>query len=166
MESSPEDKVGFDESAVRMRLIIENEMKNHRITSNRIVIGGFSQGGALALHTALRFPYKLAGCVALSSWLPFPYEYTDTIGTGIGTDTTTGNAATGTALSIASSQLPILQCHGTADTTVPYKWGHHSHLLLKELIPHSKFISITDMDHTTEVAELIEVSEFIKILLY
>lgn len=36
---------------------------------------GFSQGGALALHTTLRSPLQFAGCVALSTWLPFRDDY-------------------------------------------------------------------------------------------
>lgn len=57
--------------------MIENEIKGG-IPANRIVIGGFSQGGALALYSALKFPQKLGGVVALSCWLPlhksFPAE--------------------------------------------------------------------------------------------
>lgn len=40
------------------------------ISANRILIGGFSQGGALALYSALTFPQKLAGVISLSCWLP------------------------------------------------------------------------------------------------
>lgn len=56
--------------------MIEEEEKNG-IPSNRIVLGGFSQGGALAIYSALRYTKPLAGIVALSCWLPlykqFPY---------------------------------------------------------------------------------------------
>lgn len=57
--------------------MIDSEIKGG-IPASRIVIGGFSQGGALALYSALKFPQKLAGVVALSCWLPlhksFPAE--------------------------------------------------------------------------------------------
>lgn len=45
------------------------------IPADRIVIGGFSQGGALALFSALTFPQTLAGVVALSTWLPLHQKF-------------------------------------------------------------------------------------------
>lgn len=49
--------------------MIENEVKAG-IPPEKILLGGFSQGGALALYSALIYPQKLAGVVALSCWLP------------------------------------------------------------------------------------------------
>lgn len=49
--------------------MIENEIKGG-IPASRILLGGFSQGGALALYSAFLFPQRLAGVVALSCWLP------------------------------------------------------------------------------------------------
>jgi lysophospholipase-2 len=45
------------------------------IPTERIIIGGFSQGGALALFSALTFPQPLAGVVALSTWLPLRAKF-------------------------------------------------------------------------------------------
>jgi predicted esterase len=84
-----EDKVGFDESKVRVEKIVQTEIDNG-IESKRIVIAGFSQGGALAFHTALRSPHSIGGCVALSTWVPFSADYP-------------------AALSPAASSLKILQ---------------------------------------------------------
>lgn len=57
--------------------MIEDEIERG-VPANRIIVGGFSQGGALALYSALKFPQRLAGVVALSCWLPlhksFPAE--------------------------------------------------------------------------------------------
>ena len=69
-----EDKKGFEESTARVNALIKVEL-DKGIPSNKILVGGFSQGGALALHVALRSPATLAGCVALSSWLPFRKDY-------------------------------------------------------------------------------------------
>lgn len=149
-ETSPEDRAGFDESMDRIRLIIDDEMKNHDIDSKRIIIGGFSQGGALALHTALRSTYKLGGCVALSSWLPFRSDFTN---------------VDNTALTTEAAHLPIFQCHGTDDVVVHYKWGHHTHVLLKEMIPHSKLMTITGMGHSSHPSEMVAVGEFMKSIL-
>lgn len=52
-----------------MHALIDDEVKAG-IPSNRIMVGGFSQGGALALYSALTYPKPLAGVVALSCWLP------------------------------------------------------------------------------------------------
>lgn len=72
--SDREDGPGFDESAARINTIIQQEI-DKGVDPKRIVIAGFSQGGALALHTALRSPHALGGCVALSTWLPLRDAY-------------------------------------------------------------------------------------------
>lgn len=115
--NDPEDIEGFTNSANRINGFIEKEVTENNISPSRIIIGGFSQGGALALHLTLRHQkYAFGGCIAFSTWLPFHADYPS-------------------ALSPHASSLPIFQAHGTSDTIVPYKWGHNSHLLLKTLIP-------------------------------
>merc|ERR1711972_914809 len=56
-------------SAVRIRQIIDGLIENDGIPADRIVVGGFSQGGAMALHTALTYPCRLAACVVFSGLL-------------------------------------------------------------------------------------------------
>ena len=63
------------------------------------ILGGFSQGGALALYTGLTGKYKLAGIVALSCWLPLHKTFPG-------------------ALNSANSEVPILQAHGDCDPVV------------------------------------------------
>lgn len=57
------------------QLIKEEEDKG--IPSNKIFIGGFSQGGAVSLYTALTLGKPLAGVIALSSWLPLHQKFPD-----------------------------------------------------------------------------------------
>ena len=64
-----EDEAGIKASQRYIESLIQAEIKRG-IPSERIVIAGFSQGGAIALHTALRFPLKLGGVMALSTYLP------------------------------------------------------------------------------------------------
>ncbi|OIO72937.1 MAG: carboxylesterase [Zetaproteobacteria bacterium CG_4_9_14_3_um_filter_49_83] len=64
-----QDARGIIESARRIQLLIDRE-EMHGIRANRIVLAGFSQGGAMALHVGLRQGEPLAGVVALSSYLP------------------------------------------------------------------------------------------------
>jgi len=85
----------------------------HGIPACRIVIAGFSQGGAIALHTGLRYPQGLAGILALSTYLPLPERLPD--------EAHAGN--TGTA---------IMMAHGTFDPVIPVHQGRHSCELLKQ----------------------------------
>lgn len=65
----PEDEEGIKAASKQVHTMIDNEVKSG-IPASRILIGGFSQGGALALYAALNYPERLAGVVALSCWLP------------------------------------------------------------------------------------------------
>src|SRR6185503_2980477 len=74
----------------------------------------FSQGGAIALQTALRYPQRLAGAMALSTYLPLR-------------QTVASEAAA------ANRDLPILMCHGLRDQMVPATLGKTSRDLLQGL---------------------------------
>ena len=67
--SAGEDVDGIKQAATSVHSLIEEELKAG-IPSTRIMIGGFSQGGALSLYSSLRTAHTLAGVVALSCWLP------------------------------------------------------------------------------------------------
>lgn len=66
--NSPETKESVDIMCKITSELIDNEVKNG-IPEQRIVIGGFSMGGTLALHLAYRYKTSLAGCIAMSSFL-------------------------------------------------------------------------------------------------
>ena len=66
---SREDALGIRQSQLYVESLINAEI-SRGIPANKIVIAGFSQGGAMALHTALRFKQPLAGVIALSAYLP------------------------------------------------------------------------------------------------
>jgi phospholipase/carboxylesterase len=97
------DEAGIRESAARLGGLIEDE-RALGIAAGRIVIAGFSQGGALALHAALRHPEPLAGILALSSYLPL-------------------QALLAAELAEANRQTPILMCHGQYDPVLPLALG-------------------------------------------
>jgi phospholipase/carboxylesterase len=65
----PEDANGIKQSAAAITELIEHEF-NRGIAYENMVLAGFSQGCAMALHIGLRFPHKLAGIIALSGYLP------------------------------------------------------------------------------------------------
>jgi phospholipase/carboxylesterase len=66
---SPQDEAGIRDMQATINTMIESEIAQG-IPSNRIALAGFSQGGAMALHTATRFNQPLAGVLALSTYLP------------------------------------------------------------------------------------------------
>ena len=68
-ELQQEDLTGITRSALYLSSLIENEI-NRGVACNQIVLAGFSQGGAIALHSATRYPKKLAGVLALSTYFP------------------------------------------------------------------------------------------------
>merc|ERR1719331_3038864 len=69
-----EDAKGLDKSFARVKSIIDKTIASG-IPASNIVLGGFSQGGAVALHTAMRLTFPIAGYVALSTWLPLASDY-------------------------------------------------------------------------------------------
>ena len=97
------DEAGLREAAAVIETLIAAE-KAQGIGSRRIVIAGFSQGGALALHVALRHAEPLAGILALSAYLPLQA-------------TLTGELAE------ANRATPILMCHGQHDPVLPLALG-------------------------------------------
>lgn len=107
------------------------------IPANRILVGGFSQGGALALHTGLTFNQTLAGVIALSCWLPIHKSFPDA--------------------RKASENLPVFQCHGEVDPVVPYKFGQLSHVSLKSFMKNVQFNSYPGLSHTSSQQEMDDV---------
>lgn len=94
-----EDAAGIRSSQRQLEALLAREIAAG-IPPQRIVLAGFSQGGAIVLHTGLRYPQPLAGILALSTYLPLR-------------DTLADEAAT------ANHATPILMLHGTLDPVVP-----------------------------------------------
>lgn len=97
------DEAGIRASAARVEALIARE-RARGVAADRIVLAGFSQGGAIAIHTALRHRERLAGLVALSTYLLLEDK--------LAAERSEENAG-----------LPILQCHGTFDPMVPEERG-------------------------------------------
>lgn len=72
--SGPEDEEGIRRAADMVHSLIAEEVAAG-ISTKRIVLGGFSQGGALAMYSALTFPEPLAGVLVLSAWLPMHQKF-------------------------------------------------------------------------------------------
>jgi len=64
-----QDELGIRTTETKIAELIEHELSQD-ISVNRVLLAGFSQGGAIALHTGLRYPKRLGGILALSTYLP------------------------------------------------------------------------------------------------
>ena len=101
-----EDEAGLRESERAIERLIERE-KARGVPAARIVLAGFSQGGAMAFQTGLRHRERLAGIMALSCFLPLP-------------ESLAGDA------SVANRDVPIFMAHGSGDTLIPLARGRRS----------------------------------------
>ena len=106
------DRAGIDASTAAVAALIAREVERGS-PHQCIVLAGFSQGGAIALHAGLRQPEPLAGIVALSTFLPAAETLPD-------------------EASEANHATPILMVHGTLDAVVPEGFGAASRDVLLE----------------------------------
>ena len=127
---------GIEQSRQRISRLIAAELAAG-ILPEHIILGGFSQGGVIAIHCALHQPQRLGGLLALSTWLP----HTDL-----------------PSPSHAACQTPVFIGHGPDDDLIPLPAAHHTQATLAELgytrilqqsypMPHS--ISMEEMDDMT-----------------
>lgn len=136
-----EDAVGIRATEQSLRQWIEAEHQSG-MPFNKIVIAGFSQGGAVALHTALRYPQRLAGVMPLSTYLPLR-------------DSLAHEA------SAANRNLPILMCHGRQDSVVPLIMGQRSRDHLQSLGYAVNFREY-DMPHSVCPQEVADISRWLQ----
>ena len=122
-----EDEAGVRQSARQIEALLARE-RQRGIAPRRIVIAGFSQGGAMALHVGLRYADRLAGILALSCYLPLSNTLP-------------------TEASPANRDVPIFWAHGLHDPMIPQAMAEQGRAQLAELgyqidwhqypIPHS-----------------------------
>ena len=108
-----EDAAGIHASAAAVTELVDREIERG-LSSDSIVLAGFSQGGAIALHTALRSPKPLAGVLALSTYLP--------LATTLASERSAANAA-----------IPLFMAHGTDDPVLPFGLAETSRRALEAL---------------------------------
>ncbi|NQD36245.1 alpha/beta fold hydrolase [Permianibacter sp. IMCC34836] len=107
------DEAGVRQSAVQVAELIEREV-SRGIPAHKIVLAGFSQGGAITLFLGLRYPQRLAGLLALSTYLPCP----ETLAS---------------ERSAAMRDAPIFMAHGSFDPVVPLALARDTERRLHEL---------------------------------
>ena len=108
-----QDRDGIIGSQHHIVQLIEHEIA-HGIPSQRIVLAGFSQGGAIALYTALRFPQPLGGVMALSTYVPLA-------------------ESTEQERSAQNQGIAVMMAHGEHDPLIPLQAAVESRDLLQQL---------------------------------
>ena len=98
------DAVGVRESTALLDALIEREQQRGT-AADKIVVAGFSQGGAIAINAVLHAQQKLAGLMALSTYIALPGEM---------------------AASQGNRDLPVFMAHGSFDPMLPMQWGKAS----------------------------------------
>ncbi|XP_007428273.1 acyl-protein thioesterase 1 isoform X1 [Python bivittatus] len=141
---SQEDEAGIKQASENVNALIEQEVRNG-IPSNRIILGGFSQGGALSLYTALTTHQKLGGVIALSCWLPLRTSFPQG------------------SMNCINKDISILQCHGDRDPLVPLMFGTMTSETLKKMLNPGNitFKTYSGMMHSSCIEEMMDVKQFI-----
>jgi phospholipase/carboxylesterase len=128
-----EDDAGIRASAAAVTELIDREIERG-VPAERIVLAGFSQGGAIALQTALREPRPLAGVMALSTYLPLA-----------------GTLAA--ERSAANQELPVFMAHGTSDNVLPLALGEAARRAL-EVLGYAVEWHVYSMGHSVCLEEV------------
>lgn len=112
----PADETGIRASAGLLDELIVRE-RSRGIGEGRIVVAGFSQGGAIALHAGLRSKQRLAGIMALSTYLPLQQAF---------------DAEVVRNPEACNKDAPVFMAHGRFDPVLPYEMGSESAAKLRD----------------------------------
>ncbi len=128
-------------SSAQINQLIERELQRG-IRPERIILAGFSQGGVIALHTAMRYPQRLAGIIAISTYL---FDF----------------ASAEAEMHDANLALPIFMAHGTHDPMIPIMRAATSRENLVRLGYDVRWRDYP-MGHQVCLEEVEEISHFIQ----
>ena len=135
-----QDRAGIEDFSKLIQQLIDQQIAQG-IAAEKIILAGFSQGGAMALHIGLRGDYKLAGIMALSTYLPLEKEL---------------------LLQPASdTSPPIFMAHGQFDSVVPIQAGMHSEAVLSGL-GYSVLWKEYPMEHSVCGQEVGDISNWLQ----
>ena len=136
-----EDAAGVRASQAAVEELLARETKRG-IPASRLVLAGFSQGGAIALQTGLRHPERLAGIMALSTYLPVA-------------DTLAAEA------SAANRDVPIFMAHGLHDPLIPIERAQMSRKLLESAGYRVEWHDYP-MEHSVCAEEIADISSWLR----
>ena len=134
-----EDEAGIRASERLVEALLEGEKKKG-IAADKIVLAGFSQGGAIALQTALRHAERLAGVLALSTYLPLAAKLQEA--------------------GAANRATPIFMAHGSFDDIIPLRRAEQSRDLLKQAGYPVEW-HVYPMPHSVSAEEIRDIAQFL-----
>jgi phospholipase/carboxylesterase len=134
-----EDEAGIRESQRLIENLVEVE-RTKGIQAGKIVLAGFSQGGAIALQTALRHAEPLAGVLALSTYLPLAAKLQEA--------------------GAANRATPIFMAHGSFDDIIPLRRAEQSRDLLKQAGYPVEW-RVYPMPHSVSAEEIRDIAQFL-----
>ncbi|CAL1145689.1 unnamed protein product, partial [Cladocopium goreaui] len=137
-ERADEPCDGIEDSRATVKKLIQEQL-DEGIPADKMILAGFSQGGALSLYTGLLLEHRLAGIVCMSGYLPFSRSFQP---------------------SASALKTPVLHCHGTADHLVQLPWAEAGLQRLRE-VQISVEWRLYDMGHSACEDELEDVTEWI-----
>ncbi|MES1902942.1 MAG: acyl-protein thioesterase, partial [Paramarteilia canceri] len=127
-----EDVDGIKEASSKLEKLIDYFATKHSIPHKRIVLGGFSQGGALALIHCILTKKELGGLIVHSSFLPCYKDYL-------------------CKQKIDKKSTPTLFIHGKQDPTVLYDYGYSSYKASLNYLSNIKFLSFENLGHSADI---------------
>ena len=135
------DTAGIRTSVAQLEALIARE-RERGVATERILLAGFSQGGVIALSTALRHPEPLAGALGLSTFLPV-----ESLAEG--------------DLSPVNAGLPIFMGHGDEDSMIPIEWAEGARDRLQAL-GHPMTWKAYPMAHQVNAEEIADIAAWIR----
>ena len=135
-----QDEAGIRQSEQHLQSLIAREHERG-VPSERVILAGFSQGGAIALHTGLRYPHRLGGVMALSTYLPL-------------------DERVARERHQANQDIPIMMAHGTYDNVVPLRLAEMSRDYLQQLGYEVSWHEYP-MEHSVMPAEIMDISQWL-----
>ena len=136
-----EDLAGLESSRFMIEALIQHQVQQG-ISPERIILGGFSQGGALSLFTGLQLPYPLAALLVLSAYFPCAQHVS-------------------THLGPYAKKIPIFMAHGYDDSILPLRFGQ----LSKEVLESEGYAvqwHTYPMDHSVCPEEIKDISRWVQ----
>ena len=135
-----------DDAGIRAsQKLLEKLIEEQPVPPEKVVLAGFSQGGAIVLQTALRYPKKLAGVMALSTYLPIA-------------------ATLAAERDAANAQIPIFMAHGQYDDIIPIRRAQESKSVLEKSGYRVEWHEYP-MPHSVCGEEVADISDFLSRLL-
>jgi len=138
--NAAQDEAGIRKSQQAILALLQRELDNG-IPSKNIILAGFSQGGAIALHTGLRFDKPLAGIMGLSTYLPLAHTLKN-------------------ERDEANNNTPIFLAHGGYDQIIPFQLASETQAALSSL-GYKSGLNKYEMEHSVCIEEVEAISEWI-----